>query len=45
MATKQLIEIDVTWDTYGKKLSLSWLTDKIANAGLEIKRISVKEKK
>lgn len=45
MATKQVIEIDVTWDTYGTKLDLSSLVKWIASADIKMKRISVKEKK
>lgn len=47
MATKQVIEIDVTWDHWSKKLNLASLIQFIAAASLTeaapIKRMSVRE--
>lgn len=46
MAVKQVIEIDVTWDTYSTQLSLNALIAWLANNDkLPIKRISVREVK
>lgn len=42
--TKQIIEIEVTWSGW-KKLSLNWLIQKLMEAGLEVERFSIKEKK
>jgi hypothetical protein len=45
MAIKQIIEIEVTWDSYNKKMNLNGLVNFIASTDLPMKRISVKEKK
>lgn len=44
MATKQVIEIDVTWTNW-KKMRLDWLLARMLEADIEFDRLNIREVK